>query len=93
LLTARHSLRSPDDIDTSSLGSAQETSFSFDKALMRVFPLTSIIQIMRTNAGIIALDTTRKIDTANIGISIRSLEVALNARDKIEVAVERRFCG
>jgi hypothetical protein len=48
---------------------------------------------MRATARIIALDTTRKIDTANIGISIRSLEVALNASDKIEVAVERRFCG
>jgi hypothetical protein len=91
LLIARHSLWSPNDLDTSSLGSAQETSFALDKTLILVFPLAPRIQVLRIIIKLIALDTKRKVNTTIIGISIRSLDVALNARDKIEVSVECRF--
>jgi hypothetical protein len=46
---------------------------------------------LRIIIKLIALDTKRKVNTTIIGISIRSLDVALNARDKIEVSVECRF--
>lgn len=82
-LIPRHSSRRPNDPHSTFLRTAQKGSFALHESLLRNFPL---------RPGLISISTcglsTPKINPPILNFSIRALERALNARDKVEVSVE-----
>lgn len=88
LLTPRHALRRANNPHPPSLCTAQEPSFTLNQALPGMLPLapsTSLRPIL------IKLLCARKLNAPILRFALRALERALNTRDEVEVAVERRL--
>ena len=93
MLIPRHPLRRSQYRHTTRFGAAQKSGLTLDEPLQRMFSLASCTRAKDLPHTIVVYGlSARKLDSPIFGISLRTLEGALDTCDEIEIAI-KRFLG